>query len=534
MIPSTLRDPRTLGPAFLLFLGVGLFLRWSGISANLLFADDFLYFVDHSSTLINFDSCNKLDQDFRWLTMINLCVMSTYFADIATSAVPKVVSIAFLAVFATLMFACLRAWGLGVFEALLLPLVIVAHPITNEVTLWNITTPVFLFYSLPVLAYLLLRKADSRMPIIAAVLLLTTVIFSYEYALVIFLLLVLADPFISWLLLGKINWRRCLILFGTFAVFAGLYLLQTKISAALFANDVVASRGVASLADLPAMISTKFWQSFDLLVNVYMTPISFFVPLERSWSAWKWVPVAVAAITALVVFRARKSTLTAIIYGLFSGAIVFAAILPLFASTQSPESWRVAIPALIAFVLGIVPILMVASKYKWIARAVVIALIAALGVMSHAETSLRVLEQDIEENLFSEIETFWQSQGIGKTDYRVGRVLAGNLQTKPHLHSAQSLSVAYRHRGLKLNLLFDFAWRGRLLSEGFQVVELNALVSRFEQEHAGPCTSNPDLCNLRAGELLQRACADRPDHVQPATQIRIAHDVASRISAICL
>ena len=102
-----------------------LVLRGQGIIDNVLYADDFLYFVDHSNTIISYDLCRFPAQDYRWILFASLCLSSL--SDFALSFGPKLVSNLALAGFSCTLFFLFRKWRLNFCSSFLVPLIFLFH-----------------------------------------------------------------------------------------------------------------------------------------------------------------------------------------------------------------------------------------------------------------------------------------------------------------------------------------------------------------------------------------------------------------------
>ena len=370
--------------------------------------------------------------------------------------------------------------------------------------------------------------------------LLTVVIFSYEYLLVILLVLTVAEAFITQLAVGTFNIKRAIKLLFLFALFSVAYVVQAKISTLYFYQVDEFSREVLAFSDLREMFVVKIRGSLNLLANVYMTPLSYFVPIENTWGTWKWIPIFISSITFLGVYHKTRKVLSSVLYAGFSGVIVVLPLLPLFLSSQSPESWRVSIPPLLGFSLGLLPLLIAANSQKnapliaYFARTMMLVLITVLSYISISESRLRVLENKLQDTLVNEIKDYWSDLGYAPSDYRVGRISGDHYHLMADLHPAQNMSVAYRKRGLQLDLLIDFAWRGRLLANGLSIVELQHEKSKFDLRYLSECPGESQQCDLALGNLLRAACRENPYTIQGETNIRIVHETTQRVSAICL
>lgn len=524
--------------AMVFYLSITFFLRIAGLHDNVLYADDYLYFVSLKDTIISFEVCRFPVQDHRWIHIGNICISSVYFEDFALSPYPKVLANVFIAFFSFLTFIVFRAWGLGNALAILLPIILLTHPTVNEITLWNVSGTLSLIFFVVGVSYYLCSFVDKPLARVLGVLLLCGVAVTYEYYIVFFLLYALSEPVIRYALGRDFSTKKLLILISIFCAVSVFYIVQVSLSNWLF-PDPFSFRGISADAVLVSGVSellTKLRALSNVLINVYMTPLSFYIRLEESWSLWKWVPITMVVSTFVIVIISSRSLIKAIALSSFCLLITLAPLVPLIASSQTPESWRVSIPATVAVIFGLIPLL---SHMKELFKsslpsALIVVIVACLlGNASHAESNLRSFESSLESRLFDEISQFWEDKGMNKSKIGLGRIVQNYSPRVSGSHAAENLSIAFHRRGLTLSLKNTIAWRGHIIKQGFSVVEIEPENTGFVQSHSKGCLQASD-CRYELRDYFTARCLNSPDYIQPVTGIRVAHKVDENLSVICL
>ncbi|WP_353413757.1 hypothetical protein [Arenicella sp. 4NH20-0111] len=525
---------------FIALLALNAYLRYLGILENVLYADDFLYFVDLNSTVIKYDICRFPPQDYRWITMGNICLSGTYLGEFVLSIWPKVLAIFFVTLYTFLLYRVLMLWGVRSVSALLLAALLAAHPITNEVILWNVTASSGLIISTVIYSYMLLiPNVSSWTARLCSFSLLLLVSISYEYALVIFLVLGISECFVLALSGRKVSFERLVVLISCF-VFASLfYIVQSKVSASLF-PDPAGARGISNLSLIftdTATLVLKLRSLLNLMVNVYMTPLSFYFEIESLWSLWKWVPIGISVTIAGVVFLTTRSYVKSTVYSFFFIAITLIPLLPLLVASQSPESWRVSIPILIAAIIGITPIFIVLKKLpSYFTHLCNFCLsffvLIPLAYVSISETKLRVYENRLESNLVSEIEAFWKAEEIDLSRIRVGRITYNEDDLNRRQYAAENLSISFQRRGLLLGFKNDIAWRSKLLYYGLDIIELESDTSEFAENYAKECTEGQ--CDYSLGEIMFAKCKKESNQHNREANMGVVHDLELRVTALCI
>ncbi len=526
-----------LGAVFLMLLVLGVSLRFSGIYGNVLYADDYLYFVDHTNTIIEYDICRFPPQDYRWFSMANICLTGILANEFAISLWPKVLASINMAIFGLLGYCVIRKWGLSKTTSIIIPLMLTVHPIINEVTLWNITGPTGLILAGVVYSYILISWAKSNVHRFIGMFLLVMISITYEYSLVIFIVLTFSEPFLKYFHGRPIDIKKVVLLSCVFIAISLFYVFQNKLSAYLF-PDPAGYRGVADLASIDVNYVDLIRRAKSLLnltANVYMTPLSYYLPLERAWTLWKWIPIGILVVTSLTILVSSRSIVKTAIYSIFFATVSVLPLLPLLLSTQSPESWRVSIPSLLAASMLVLPLFIVIERcvsLKYFASLITMLALFLLANSAISEADLRVYEGRLEAKLLNEIHSYWIENEIDIEEIAVGRVRVLENILSISLHPAQKLSISYHRRGLHFAITEDIAWRARIIQDGMAVVELEKDDSTFAQKYSGKCTEEKCKYDLRDRVLF--LCLNEPNLIQVETGLRIVHLNDQKVSAICI
>ena len=344
-----------------LILWLGYFLFWflsryPALTENVLFADDFFHWADTSRSILENSSCRLPPKDFRWLFDGMVCLSQEYFPKVAISAVPKLFAGICLSGLCVVMCNILVRWKAASIVAVLLPVVLLSHPVTNEITLWN-TTSLFPFWLLlAATGYLLLRWSTSPIYTFLGVAALVFVLFSYEYYLVLFFMFIVGEYFVCSVTDKDIRIRKSLYLVGVFLALSIIYVIQTIITAKYFGSSQDGTRGLIEVQDFPSYLSLKVHGVFNLVVNCFMTPLSLYMRIEKAWSIWMWIPVGLQVLLIPSVWFYKKDLKMLVIALVGLPILTILPTLPIFVAGQSPEGWRTSVLVVLGVLLGSLPI----------------------------------------------------------------------------------------------------------------------------------------------------------------------------------
>lgn len=513
--------------------------RLPAISANSIHFDDFnLYAIALESTI-----CSVPPQDYRWIGIGLLCALENILPDWSIMVWPKLLAGLFLAMLAVLLSHLLMKWSVPILVALLAPVLFISHPILNEISLWNTTMPFPLWLLLTVLGYVLVDLDRPRWQRVSGFMFMVTVVLAYEIYLSCFLVLVFAEAAFRRLDGKSIDWlnvKNRLLLFFIVALF---YVIQVLLTKWLF--GVVTGRGLVDITSLSSYLDTKLHGIFNLVVNCYMPLISYYTGIEFAWGAWKWIPLLMSGLIVVFGILARRSVIDLLTLLGFSLVMPVVPTLPLLLASQSPESWRVSVPVLLAiFLLAVLLMTLIwQAGTRWTGNgrlataSKALVLIAMLGIMiiempsTYAEARLRAFENQADSGLADTIAGYWLARGLDKNDYSVGVITGLGLPTNiPDEHKrASQLSVAYGQRGVTSAFLHDFSWRGFLMLHDFKTIEVNDV----EEGISEACARQLKHCRPYLKEHFSARCKDSPDFTHPGNGLRLVHEVTEKVTVVC-
>lgn len=538
---------------FACYFFIWLALRIAPVLTNTMHFDDFNLFliINHPTDTIDRTAvCPIPPPDYRWIGYQIGCLLIKTFPDLPISVVPKLTAGLFLSAFAILFFKLLTKWSIPLFVALLIPLVVISHPIANEITLWNSTFTFSLWISLCLGGFMLVDLSNPRWQRLLGVLLLMVVVLSYEIYFILFLVLLAAEPVINRLCNKPMSWASTMSKLSIFIGLSGFYISQVILTKLIFGS--VGGRGFVNITTFSAYMNEKIHGIFNLIVNCYMSVLAYYTGIVNAWSGWKYIPVTIALTTLIAAVYSRRKWHDSVLFFVFSLLLPVLPTLPIFVMSQSPESWRVSIPVLVAISLSLVPAATLiwdkggnaganrqakATASRYLVAIVLLAIIGLQIPVTVAEAKLRVAENKLDASLMEIVKNYWQARGVAKDEFRVGVIGSLGLPTEQLAiyDTAQRITVSYHPRGLASGLCCDFSWRGFLTYHGLRVVELDDLRhdEKLQPKIKQGCNTHPELCRLDLKGRLAIQCKNAPDYEQPGTGWRIVHDPDERITVLC-
>lgn len=525
--------------------------RYDAVIGNTLHMDDFWLYQQNLSRQVETrahvgreyanGTCIFPPKDGRWGLVASLCISAALDPMWSVSAFPKFLAGAFISVFALMLCLILRLWNVPVAAAALLPTILVTHPIVNEITLWNTTVTCPLVLGLIGGSYLLVARDQSRGRMSVAIFLLMIAVLTYEIYISVFLLFVVGG-FVSQIARGiSVDVRSTLRLFFVFIFVCLCYLIiavATKQAGA-------AGRGLADITTFSVFLSEKYHGLFNLVVNAYAPVISYFVDPLRALSTWKWIPAFVATVTFAAATLRGLPIFWSASLSLYALLVPFLPALPVIAASQSPEAWRVSVPAVVAAILSLIPAINLVSlldiESRWrgkrnlgpsvafcfSAAAGAIAIFA--GIVAASEARLRVLENSADLQIIRAIENYWQAKGISPKDVRVGLISRQYYHRQGRFNDAELLTTAYHARGPNSAFLHYFSWRGYVFLHGFGVVEIDS-----DEMTPKLCASSRDGCQTTRAPEFAAKCRSSPYAIHALAGMRIVNDDVNRLSVVCI
>lgn len=546
---------RIIRPAawqFMMLLFIGYFLAWMfprmpAIAANTLQSDDFwLGVYSWGGVIAPPSKCQLPPKDYRWITQGIFCIQGQFIPGWLLSSGPKYLAGLSMATLALLNFKLLTRWNIPKTLAMLLPLVFIFHPIVNEITLWNTTFPFGIWLCMILSSFLLLDGKGLSLKTWLAIAALLIAVFAYEIYLIFFLVLVVFEVVVQRLMRSNLSLKSTIFKFLVFVGISSIYLLQIFLVNYWFGAPE--GRGLVTNPLSIEFISEKLHGIFNLIVNLFMPIIGFHTNIEIAWSAWKWVPIMILVSTFVLTLLRRKSLFDSCF---FSGGFLFLLILPtfpIFASSQTPEAWRISILVLLAASLALTPMLVIlwgredvmdsnirsANVFRIAAISVLVVIFAYEIPVTFAESKLRVEENALDNQIVNQIKTYWRDADLDK-EYQVGVFMNLGLLKTHSPKSALNITAAYHSRGLLSAFQFEQSWRGFLELKGLEVVELDSNDELdFHDKIIAGCERKPQACRLEYMKKIIQKCHNKPDFIQSSTSIRVAHFRDLRFSAICL
>jgi len=343
--------------------------RWPAIRANTLFFDDFE---------IPFRPADFYWGPYRPTLYLEFLLRDLIAPHAFWTVVPKLFGALYVGVMAALLIELLTAWDVPLQVARLLPLIVVAHPLLADGPLWQT------YAGLPIVPALITAGALAwtRGRKLAFALLTLAGVLGYQVFVTLALVYAVAEPVVR----RRWRWRE---LVERVAIIAGCVVVQLVLTAIIrrtYGNPD--PRGMIGVFDP----RTQLHGAVDLIVNVWMPVIAFYTGALRAMSLWKWVPLAIAAATAVSTRR--------ILPTFFSAAIFLIPALPNLLIAQGPSTWRVSIPELFALVVALVPLF---SRFPRAGVIVTVAIFAVIAPVSTYEARCRVDSFDRDRQLVASV-----------------------------------------------------------------------------------------------------------------------------------
>ena len=309
--------------------------------------------------------------------------------------------------------------------------------------------------------------------------------------------------------------------------------------------DVGESRGFARPESLSAYISVKFHGIMNLLANVTMPIVSYYFGISSGWKHWE-APFVVAAACAVLLVTIRRDQIA--VAGFIVAGIVglpILATLPTLATSQSPESWRVAVPAALAFTLSLAALGHLATiTYRqvfkgrktavpWVISSIAATLVVLVGIVAHHDAEQRVVIHEADLTLIESIRRVWADRGMSSDDYLVGRVTIPGLPEGRYYTEPPDITTSY-HKSVPPSAFdHEFSWRGFLAYGGIRSAELETAYGNSIEATEALCARLGLHCALTLRAGLIRRCIEQPDYIQDVTGRRVLHVFSERLSVVC-
>lgn len=358
------------------------------------------------------------------------------------TVVPKLTSAVYIALAATALAVYLEQLRVHRALAISAPLAVLCNPVLADATLWQSSHALALALSLVVASHV--AWLGGR-PWLAGGLLLAGVL-GYQLYIGLAVVLLAAEIAIGRPRLPDLALHSSVVV-AVGAIQIGVMLLTR------LAVPQTDARGFASIDSIPQFVNQKLHGMLNLTVNGIMPVLAWYAGAIAAMSLWKWVPIGLGIVTALVTRRVVPTILVVV--------LLFLPSLPILAMSQSPYSWRVSAPVAFGLALALaVPLARVADVR--IAVAVCVLVAAFMAPVSWYEAQSRVYGHARQEKLMEAIETRASREGSGLT---IAWAVPAGRKEDPRYRGPRDLTWGYEVRTPAMWTSFGDEWMARAFVE---------------------------------------------------------------------
>lgn len=308
--------------------------------------------------------------------------------------------------------------------AALSPVPFLVHPCTNELATWAVTRATGLCLFLGVQGYRVLREARRGRTKLGGGAMVLAGGLGYEVSLLVPVGLAVAEGGLAARggarEAGKALGRSALPL--VLAV-AAVLLVKAAWSDAYPAADPRVSV-VTRLGPSGAVERLKV--ASNVMSNVYLSPLAFYLGFEGAGRAWKWIPLAVPVLAFLSWRAEKRSLVRAVVAGAAALGVLVVSVLPALLLPAMNVAWRIAVPGTIAFALALALAfepLAGRRRARWLAPAALVAVAIALVAPTRYHLDRRARCAEIESAVVVSVRGFWSARGIASPRYGIATVL---------------------------------------------------------------------------------------------------------------
>ena len=532
---------------FISYFCVWALTRFSALNANALQMDDFLIahmnvrgVDDISNAFItgNF-SCKFPPQDGRWGAATLFCILAGFSPNWVLMLWPKLLAGLSLSLFCTLLCRRFVLDGVGLLGAVLLPLLIMTHPTVNDITLWNTPFVAAVWMTACILAFEIVqtKPADVRYVAVSFVLLLVVVL-SYEIFFTVFVVLVVYFV-LGGVLLERGPRRDQLIAYLVLLIALPLiYISMALLSKALGGEG----RGFAEFNGVGAFLSYKFHGITNLLANVFVPVMSYYLPSSLSFRIYKWLFVLLLVAVYLCAYLARHDWKFATASAAVVMTIMAVPLAPIMLMQQNPEAWRVSIPTVFAFVLSLSLVLRLANsggrvgiknqnRINAVSSIVLLGLIVIQIIPTNAEAKLRALENEADQRLVAQIHQAKKSPSE-KSDPKISLIVDNESRGIGSIyenHPATGMTTAFTPRGVNSAFSHFFSWRSFLFLLGMETVEIQD--DRVWTQKI--CKRDSLGCELQLEKKARNQCKEEYFYLDKVTGMRLTSLDDENLIVVC-
>ena len=411
---------------------VAYFLLWLGprvapIKANVLMAEDF-----GCSPEVHLKS-------YRPLLAADLALWNFVLGpEYLRSRLPKIFAGIYLALSAGITLSLLRRWGAPLSVAFIMPVFFLAHPIVNQLSLWNLITGLNLAMLLILAGYWIMKDASSAPMNIAAFSVLLWGLCGYQLYAAMFPVLLVGEFMIRRLHGTPMPRREIARKVAVMVLVTVFYAAYVVVSQRFFRLHDYGDRGFISPATMTvsSYLHDKWHGMTNMFANVFQPLISYYFGINAAWFAWKWVPVVIGGATFVCAALRKRRIGDVLIFSLSPLVLPGLTTLVLLPMSVTPSGWRVCGPVLFAFCLSLVPALSLVfgvdaspegnnpgSGLSLVKGAELVAVVLLAILLSYPVTAydgrLRVSGKEKQLAVLKGIEQFWAEQGVVKERFAV-------------------------------------------------------------------------------------------------------------------
>lgn len=473
--------------------------RFQAIRGNPLFFDD--YFISDTPVDLYLGT-------YRPLLLAEHIFFESLYKGHFFTRIPKIAAAFYMGATATAFAALLRRWGVATALVFAAPLLLLSNPVLNDAGLWQSGHALSLALALITLAAVVWEPATPKRLLIAGLLIFCG-INGYQIFISLALLFVVCEPVVK--SITGLPWRlRDAFLRVVVIGIAG----AMQIALMLFLRAILPHdpRGFAQIATVAGFVKEKIHGVFNLAVNGLMPLFAWYFGAVRAMSLWKWVPLAIAVLTLVVLWK------RGVLRALAAAALPFLALtipaLPTLIMSQSPYAWRVSSPVAFGLVVSCIPLLSMLPLRLSIA--IIVVLSAVMIPVAYDEARMRSEACERNVAVMRETADHWKRSGVDPHTVTIAYVRNG-AAIDERLIGAHDLTYGYERQTPETASSFSAAWAAQqfVTFNGFRFADCQS-GDRKCRDAAAQCARNctdvsgiyPRVIHDRGGAAMSFVCAD--------------------------
>lgn len=298
-----------------------------------------------------------------------------------------------------------------------LPLPFVVHPCTNELLTWAVTRGTGLCLFACVQGYRVVRRGGGPLTFVSGGALIFAGGLGYEVSLLVPAAFAVGELALEARGVGDRRLRRpAAALVGAAAL---VILVKTGWRQLSQGAD---PRGGIAMPTATAELIHRVKVASNILSNVYLSPLAYHVGFDRGGTVWKWIPVALPLVAFVARLERRWGWARAARGAMATAGVIAVPVMPALVLTAMNESWRVSVPATLAFGVAAAVATSPWSTVRGVPAltAGTLVFVAALLVApSRYYLDRRLSCNAIERNAVDALERFWRARGIASPRFAV-------------------------------------------------------------------------------------------------------------------